>query len=498
MRPPGRFDTRDGPTYDLSTATVSLSGPRGLLQLWHSGSQGVVPIVTDSPTRELAEFVVKLRYEDLPARVVERTKDIILDAVGCAVAGHDGDETGQVEATARALGGSGDSTVIGGDALSLVGATLLNAYLVTAVTVCDVHRPTLCHIAPEVLPPALAIAERQNAAGRDFLTALALGLETTTRIGVGLNYPAFRARGWHAPGVLGPFGGAAAVGSLLRLNLDYQLQAFGLAGSQSAGTFAAWGTPTVKFHQARAAVSGLMAGLLAEQGFRASEEILTHPDGGIYNTYSDGGRPAEVTADLGTRWELENISLRLWPTASSIQSVITAMLALIQTHDLRPATVQRVRVGLSEPVYRMHGQIGWEGKFRALLSTRYVVAVVLADRQCWLDQFTPERTTDPLVNAFARDRVEVEIDPTVEGTGAVVEVTDASGATYVDRRAVPRGDAQDPLTRAEIEQKFRLATRGRMSTERTEHTLDLLENLEQVEHLSELCQALRAPAPALV
>jgi 2-methylcitrate dehydratase PrpD len=451
-----------------------------------------------APTRELAEFAVRLRFEDLPPAIVERTKDILLDAVGCAIAGHEGDETSQIEPVARALGGQGGSTVIAGGSLSAVGATLLNSYLITAVTVCDVHRPTLCHIAPEVLPPALAIAERDDLSGRDLLTALALGFETTTRVGVGMNYPAFRARGWHSPGVIGPFGGAAAVGSLLHLDADRQLHAFGLAGSQSAGTFAAWGTPTVKFHQARAAVSGLIAALLAEQGFRASEEILMHPDGGLFNTYSDGGHPDAVTADLGTRWELENISLRLWPTASSIQSVITAAMALIEKHDLRPESVARIKVGLSEPVYKMHGTIGWEGKFRALLSTRYVVAVVLADRQCWLDQFTPERIADPVVNAFARDRVSVEIDPSVEGTGAVVEVSDSSGNSYVERRSVPRGDAADPLSHAAIEDKFRLASRGRLSATSADRVIGLLMHLEDVAHVREVCDALAAPADVLV
>src|SRR3984893_4614815 len=170
--------------------------------------------MSELPTRELASFGVSLRYEDLPLRIVERTKDILLDAVGCAIAGDEGEETSQVEPVARALGGPGASTVLGGQTLSLVGATLLNSYLITAVTVCDVHRPTLCHIAPEVVPPALAITEQQDASGREFLKAVALGLEVTTRVGVGINYPVFRARGWHAPGVFGPFGGAAAVGSL--------------------------------------------------------------------------------------------------------------------------------------------------------------------------------------------------------------------------------------------------------------------------------------------
>ena len=166
-----------------------------------------------------------------------------------------------------------ESSVIGGEHLSLIGATLLNGYLITAVTMCDVHRATMTHITPEIVPPALAIAERDDLVGSDLLVAVAAGCEVTTRIGIGLDYPAFRARGWHGRGVIGPFGAAASVGSLLKFDADAMARAFGLAGSQAAGTYAAWGTPTVKFHQCRGAISGLLAALLAQQNFVASDPV---------------------------------------------------------------------------------------------------------------------------------------------------------------------------------------------------------------------------------
>src|SRR4029077_4677013 len=143
--------------------------------------------------------------------------------------------THQLGALSAALAQSRESTVIGGDRLSLAGATLLNGYLITAVTMCDAHRPTMTHVTPEVVPPALAIAERDALSGRDLLVALATGFETTTRIGIGLDYPEFRKRGWHGPGVIGPFGAAAAVGRLRSFDAETMARAFGLAGSQAAG-----------------------------------------------------------------------------------------------------------------------------------------------------------------------------------------------------------------------------------------------------------------------
>ena len=164
--------------------------------------------MTDTPTAELARFVASLEYEELPEPIRERVKDIILDTLASAIAGRQGDETKQIRALAGALGASREASVIGGEQLSLAGATLLNGYLITAVTVCDVHRPTLCHTTPQVVPPALAIVERDGASGKALILAVAAGLETTVRVGLGTNYPAFRAKGWHSPGVIGPFGGA--------------------------------------------------------------------------------------------------------------------------------------------------------------------------------------------------------------------------------------------------------------------------------------------------
>jgi len=113
------------------------------------------------PTQVLAEFAAGLTYDAIPAAAREHCKNLLMDALACALAGHKGEETGQVEALAGALAQSQETSVIGAGRLSLAGASLLNGYLVTAVTMCDVHRPTLTHITPEVVPPALAIAERE-------------------------------------------------------------------------------------------------------------------------------------------------------------------------------------------------------------------------------------------------------------------------------------------------------------------------------------------------
>src|SRR5580704_18666146 len=282
----------------------------------HTGPSGRAVTVAEQPanlTERLADFVTATRPEDLSDSARERARIVLADTVASALMGGRSAEVPMIERLAAAVAGQGDSPVVGRPSLAPAGAVLVNGYLITATTVCDVHKATLCHVTPEVFPPALAVAAERGASGEDFLLAFALGLEITSRVGLGSDYQAFRGNGWHSPGVWGPFGGAAAAGKLLGLDPRKMRNAFGLAGSQSAGTFAHWGTPTIKFHQSRGALSGYLAATLAGTGFEAGAAVLTAPDGGLYGTYSDGGKPELAVDGLGDRWELEQLSLRAWP-----------------------------------------------------------------------------------------------------------------------------------------------------------------------------------------
>lgn len=449
---------------------------------------------TTTATDALASFASSLGYDDIPLVVRDRVRDILLDTIASALAGNVGDEVAQIDTLARIVGGPDDkATVIGGKPSSYAGAALLNGYLITAATVCDVHRPTLFHVTPEVVPPAMAAAERAGASGRQFITAIVAGLEVATRIGAGINYPAFRARGWHSPGVIGPFGGATSAGKILGLDTLRLRNALGLAGSQSAGTFAHWGTPTIKFHQSRGSLSGLIAAFLAETGFEAAPDILGSADGGLFGSYTDGANEAAVVANLGEQWELMNISLRRWPVASSIQSMVTALFSILEAQPLTPTEIDTVGIRLSETVYRMHGELGWDTRFRALLSTRYVASVIVHDRRCWLDQFTPARIADSGVDAFARTKVRVEVDPDLPTNAAVVRVTTTAGTTYEDRRNVPKGDAQDPLSSLEIMEKLRDASPGILAPETVTRIIDAVNHLESVDDVRPVLRELRAP-----
>jgi 2-methylcitrate dehydratase PrpD len=448
-------------------------------------------------TQVLAEFAATLQYDAIPARVREQCKNLLLDTLACAVAGDRGEETGQIAALAAALAQSHEASVIGGDRLSLAGATLLNGFLVTAVTMCDAHTATMTHITPVVVPPSLAIAERDNLSGRDLLVALAAGFEVMTRIGISTDYPAFRARGWHGPGTLGPFGAAAAVGRLRGLDAETMAKAFGLAGSQSAGTFAAWATPTVKWHQCRGALSGLMAAMLAEQKFLATKEFLTAKDGGFYNTYSNGGKPELATGDLGARWELEQISLRLWPSAASTQTMNTALFDLVEQHAPAFDQIRKVRISFSEAVYNLHGKLpNYKGKFDALISAHYVAAAILHDRALTLTQFEASRYDDPTMRRAATELVETRPDPALKGNTCEVAIDMADGKVLKTRCEHPRGSPENPLSRAQIETKFRTYAKGVVSDGAADELVAAVTRLEELSSVRRLMDLLRRSAQA--
>lgn len=447
------------------------------------------------PELAIARFAAELDADNLSPPVAAQVKLLLLDAIASAFAGRGTLERPAMERTAQEVAGPGSTTVIGGGTLSAVGATLLNGYQVTAATVCDVHRPTLCHVTPVVVPPLLAVAEQRAVDGRTFMAALAAGMEVCVRSGLAMDYPRFRARGWHSPGVVGPIGAAAGVARLLRLDTLATRDAMAFGASQSAGTFAALGSSQVKFHQARGAVSGLLAGLMAANGFDASDRIFTAPDGGILATYADGGSPAALTDSLGDRWELMQISMRRWPAASSIQALVEAALDLAGGAPLVDGTdILEIRIGLPEGSYRLNGEGGWDDQLSAFQSARFVAAVVLTDGRCWTPQFSAERIADPVVASLAGQRSSVSIDAGLPPSGASLEVIRRSGPPSRRTVDVPRGDPARPLTVEDVRSKLTEATDGGAFAARARQIEELVLRLEQLSSVVELTQALRQAA----
>jgi len=182
-------------------------------------------------------------------------------------------------------------------------------------------------------------------------------------------------------------------------------------------------------------------------------------------------RPDLATADLGKRWELEQIALRLWPSASTIQGFVTAMFELVEKHRLSFDQVKKVRVFMNQTGVDMHGMFPrYKGKFEALLSTHYCAAAILHDRALTLAQFEPARYNDPKLAGFAAGQVETKVDSTLAGVQSIVEADLADGRTVSVRCDHSKGSPENPLSRAEIVEKFRAYGKGALPGTRTDES----------------------------
>jgi 2-methylcitrate dehydratase PrpD len=440
----------------------------------------------DETTQRLASFASELDPVGLPPEVTLRVKILLADSIASGLFGWTSDESRQVEATASRLLGSGDSTVIGsGRKVSPAGAAFINGYLITARSVCDVHQPTLCHVTPEVVPAALAAAELAPTDGRTLLAGLASGLEGTVRIGLGLNYPVARDRGWHTPGIAGLIGAAMGASRVLGLDSAATEGAMGIAGAQAGGTFASFGTPTIKFHQARSALGALMSAQLAADGFSGPTSILTAVDGGIYTTFSDGSAVGSATEGLGSTWELMNITTRLWPAAAALQSIMT-----IGAREPLPSPDDIANMTLSLPPasHEMNGEMGWSSMFEATLSARFVAAMVAYQISVWE---LPSHLTDEKLVRFAQDRVVAVVDPDLpEGAVRITTVgADGDGRTFTAEQ--PKGSPTDPATWDDVAEKLHRVGDQVLGVDRVDVALSMVDDLEDVANITELTTLVR-------
>lgn len=434
----------------------------------------------------LAEFAHRLTWDTLGDAAADHTALLILDAMGCALAGWAAEETPQVLQLARSLGAGGQSAIVGAaEPASMIGSVLANAYLTTAITSCDVYVPAHCHLTPEVVPAALAAAEQQHAGGRALLTAVAAGLEVASRLLRAIDYAQFRRRGWHAPGVIGPVGAAVAAGLLLGLDADRLRTAMSLAVSQAAGTFAAWPTTTVKFHQARGAMAGLLSACLAAEGFMAGPDPFQAPDGGLFSSYSPGDAE-QAQAGLGAVWELAQISVRLWPGATPVQALLTALLG--SGRRLPPAAeLTAVTIRVPPATYQAHRDLTHPvGCFDALLSFHYVAATALVYGRFDIELTGPAYCTDSDIAAFIDERVALTADPAVPLGGVHVTLTTLDGGTVDIRQEHALGTPQNAATGEQIEDKFRRNASARLGPERGAALLAMLGRLEQVADCADL------------
>lgn len=376
--------------------------------------------MTDA-TRILATYAARIALRDIPPEVVSRAERLILDFVGNAArGGAEAESSPAIRAlvTKAGLGAHGPCTVIGeAQTYGPAAAALLNGAFGHSLDFDDTHAASSLHPSAPVIPAALAAAEISGSSGADFVAAVVAGYEVCCRLGLALDPTRHYARGFHPTATAGTFGAAAAAGRLLGLNPDAMASAFGVAGSQAAGSlqFLANGAWNKRYQVGAAAMNGLLAALLAKEGFQGSRAAI-EGEHGFLKGYSDGADPAVAVDGLGSRYETLRIGVKPYPSCRYTHAALDGLLALRAEHALSTADIERVEIGLhrngitltADPLAKKRrARSVVEGQF----SMPFTAAVALDQGRFGWDDY--RRLGDASLDALC-DRIDVRADPRLE------------------------------------------------------------------------------------
>ncbi|MFW6116288.1 MAG: MmgE/PrpD family protein [bacterium] len=410
-------------------------------------------------TRALADWLANLRYEDLSAETRRQARLSLVDYLGCALLGSTRKQAKQLFDLVEQLGGAPQATVIGwGHKTSVPHAGLVNGVLGSASLLLeDTAAESFAHPGVNVVPAALAAAEYVSATGADLLLGIVAGYEVSMRVGAAAGWRTFK-KGWHPRGAFNVFGAAAAAGKLLGLTTSDQFcAALGLAGTQASGLV----EPSSPYDgwlllSGSGAQDGVMAALLARQGWSAGCTVIKGPRGYL-KAVAATPRPERILEGLGDRFEISSITRKRHASSSLTHSAIDLILELKAQHNLTPQTIEAIDVRTIDVHYLLEKH--WpQARLEGPHSLPYLLAVAFLDGEVLDPQFEPRRREDLRVR-YLFDRVSVVADEemTAQLPGRLptrIVITLKDGRVLEGYRAYPKGDPRDPLTVDELRTKF--------------------------------------------
>jgi 2-methylcitrate dehydratase PrpD len=454
---------------------------------------------TETYSRAIGRFAAELTLAEVPEAVITKAKLVFLDTLGIALASSTMDFGVMVTQASRKLGGDPQSVIIGSPhRVAAANAVLANGTLAHGLDYDDTLEEAIVHTGSCAWMTALAAAEAERATGKTLLEAAIVGTETLCKIGL-VAPGKFHARGFHPTAICSTFGAAAAAGKIYGLSDDQWVDAFGLCGSQSSGIieYLADGTWTKRMHPGWSAHGGVVACLLAQEGFRGPAKVFegTH---GFFNGF--GGKNEyryEKILELGKSWEIPKLAFKSYPCGSISHPYMDCALRIKQKYAPAVEKISEVICRTAEgPVHRL-----WEpladkqrpmSSYGAKFSLPYSLAVILVHGRAGLSEFTDTAILDRDVLQLA-GKIRYVLDPTIDYPrhfSGHVKVILNDGNVLEENQPHPHGGLEDPLPPEEIEQKFRANAALALSAERYEKIIELVKHLEQLPSVAPLCDLL--------
>lgn len=453
--------------------------------------------MADNLAWTLAEKVCRTDFAAFPPETIHKAKLHILDTLGAAIAGSASVETRAVLEMLdidSLAGGSpiwGRSLTTDARTAAFVNGVSAHAYELDDSGGCD-------HSGAVVLPSVLAALGqfKQVFSGQDLLRSVLLGYEVGRRVleAVG-GYEEHNGLGWHSTGTCGPFGAAAAVGTMLNLDVSGIASALGSACSFSGGTWAFIhnGSSAKKLHAGRAAEGGLMAAYLAKRGFQGPDGVFEGGQWGSFLATFGGGRgdPQALVRDFGAYWRLNRCSIKPHATCRGTHAGIDALDLLIERYRIEAGDIEGIEVEISQFQYGMCGGKTIGSRAQAQMSLPYALAARLRYGKVFLAELEAEAWSAPEIAALL-DRIAVRIEPTMkdEDEPAITIVT-RKGERHRLVVEWPLGGPQNPLSDDRLIAKYKALAGMVLPATRVDAVRDFVLDIENRANARDLVDLLR-------
>jgi len=447
-------------------------------------------------TSKLAELVSNLSFGQRPGDVIQQAKGVILDTLGCAIAGYTlaHEEFHWIYELVCEMGGNPEATILmEGTKTSAPQAALVNGTLTHTIDFDDTHLGSISHLGAPTVATILAIGEKVKVPGQLLITSLISAYEVAGRVGKAIMPAHYKY--WHPTSTLGVIAAATASAKILGLGPEKTEQAISLAADSASGLRYGidFGDFSKSYHAGLAAWKGIMAAQIIAKGAIGPKGLLEYKSG-FCRAYSAEPNLKVLTENLGSSYEIMFDSLKAYPTILCSHTPIQATLKVMRENKLQLEDLEAIhfRVTPTAPGQGMNYQP--ETPLAARLSIPYCVARAAAEGYISMDQFSGKKIAEQPIKEFMK-KITLESDPEFfnkyPGTlAAQMELKTKDGRVLRDESIYPKGHPQNPMSEDEVREKFRQLALYSLKEEIVEQIIEKIDQFEKIKKIEDLISLL--------
>ena len=448
-------------------------------------------------TKKLAEFSSAIKYENLSAKTLRKTKQCILEWLGVCIMGAQEPPIKIIRKVLLPTGGDNKATVLDGknEKTSALNAAFCNAAASHSLDFDDLHCPSIIHLAAIVIPPIFALAEAEHKNGKEMLAATVAGYEVGARAGEAVVPESYYF--WHTTATAGIFGAGAAAARILGLDAATTVQTLGSAGTQAAGLweFLADGSMSKTLHAGKGAYAGVLSACLAREGFTGASKIL-EGEKGFCRAMLAKPHLEKLLAGLGQGYKIDQNSFKPYPCCKHAHSSAFATQVMREENRLKPADIASIELYVNNLTNTLINSPAPENAYGCKFSIQYCVAAMLKYGKLTIEQFNPALINDQEVRALMtkikviQDK-EIEAihanDPTKYAAKVVINCLDGKKLSMqVD---YPKGDPPNPMSWEESVEKFKTLAVPVYGGQTAAKLCALVDKLEEADDFAKALQA---------